>query len=99
MEGFRVKVMTVPGWSVSKVRHQSNWEQQMSNAEILESARRLRADERLALIEQLIDSLDEPDLAIQAAWQSEAEDRLAALKRGELTSLPMQGLLEKIRSA
>ena len=28
---------------------------------------RLRTDKRLALIEQLIDSRDEPDLAIQAA--------------------------------
>ena len=56
---------------------------------------RLRTDTRLTLIKQLIDSLDEPDLAIQAAWQTEAEDRLAASKRDELTSLPRQGLLEK----
>ena len=71
----------------------------MSSADILESARRLRADERLVLIEQLIDSLDEPDLALQAAWQAEAEDRLAALKRGELVARPMQELLEKVRPA
>ena len=71
----------------------------MSSADILESARRLRADERLVLIEQLIDSLDEPDLALQAAWQAEAEGRLAALKRGELVARPMQELLEKVRPA
>ncbi len=71
----------------------------MSSADILESARRLRADERLVLIEQLIDSLDEPDLALQAAWQAEAEDRLASLKRGELAALPMQELLAQVRPA
>lgn len=71
----------------------------MSSADILESARRLRADERLVLIEQLIDSLDEPDLALQAEWQAEAEDRLASLKRGELAALPMQELLAQVRPA
>ena len=71
----------------------------MSNAEILESARRLPTDERLPLIEQLIASLDEPDPVVLMAWQTEAEDRLAALKRGELTAMPMQELIEMIRAA
>lgn len=69
----------------------------MSKTEILESARRLHADERLALVEQLLDSLDEPDLVVQSAWQAEAQDRLAAFRRCELPAMPMQELLAKIR--
>ena len=50
-------------------------------------------------MEQLIASLDEPDPVVLMAWQTEAEDRLAALKRGELTAMPMQELIEMIRAA
>lgn len=69
----------------------------MSTAEILESARKLRPVERLKLIDALMDSLDEPDPAIEAAWAAEAQDRLAAYDRGELKAEPIEELFQKLR--
>ena len=71
--------------------------QAMSTAEILESARKLRPVERLKLIDALMDSLDEPDPAIEAAWAAEAQDRLAAYDRGELKAAPIEELFQKLR--
>jgi Putative addiction module component len=56
----------------------------MSTTEIFESARKLRPVDRLKLIDALMESLDEPDPAIEAAWAVEARDRLAAYERREL---------------
>lgn len=41
--------------------------------------------DRVHLIEFLQESLDQGDKLVEAAWAEEAEDRLAALERGELT--------------
>jgi len=69
----------------------------MTHNEILESARKLPPVDRLHLIDALLESLDEPDLAIEAAWLAEAQDRLAAFERGELPSADLASLLEKCR--
>lgn len=69
----------------------------MSTAEIFESARKLRPVERLQLIDALMDSLDEPDPAIEAAWAAEAQDRLAAYARGELPMGDLAPVLAKYR--
>ena len=69
----------------------------MSTAEILESARKLRPVERLQLIDALMDSLDEPDPAIESAWAAEAQDRLAAYDRGEIEAAPIEELFQKLR--
>ena len=69
----------------------------MSTTEIFESACKLRPVERLQLIDALMDSLDEPDPAIEAAWASEAQDRLAAYDRGELPMGELAPVLAKYR--
>lgn len=69
----------------------------MTTAEILQSARKMRADEQLKLIDSLFEMIDEPDPAIAAAWVTEAQDRLAALSRGELVASPVEELLAKMR--
>ena len=69
----------------------------MSTAEILESARKLRPVERLKLIDALMESLDEPDPVIEAAWAVEAQDRLAAYQRGELPLGDLEPVLAKYR--
>jgi putative addiction module component (TIGR02574 family) len=69
----------------------------MSHTEILESARKLPPVERLHLIDALLESLDEPDPVIEAAWLAEAQDRLAAFERGELPLADMMPVLEKYR--
>lgn len=69
----------------------------MSTAEILESARKLRPVDRLKLIDALMESLDEPDPVIEAAWAVEAQDRLAAYRRGELAMGELAPVLAKYR--
>lgn len=68
----------------------------MTTAEILASARRLRPQEQLFLIDSLYDMLDEPDPAIQQAWAAEASNRLAAFDRGEIHAAPVEELLAKM---
>ena len=69
----------------------------MSTAEILESTRKLCPVERLQLINALMESLDEPDPVIEAAWAAEAQDRLAAYQRVELSAAPVDELFAKLR--
>ena len=47
---------------------------------ILAEALNLPANDRAALVENLILSLDKPDSSLDAAWLREAEDRLAAYR-------------------
>ena len=70
----------------------------MTTAEILESARHMRADEQLFLIDSLYAMLDLPDPAIEAAWVAEAHDRAAAFERGEVQAAPVEELLAKMRA-
>lgn len=51
---------------------------------ILHQALELPSNDRAALVDGLITSLDRPDPALDAAWLKEAEDRLSAYHKGEL---------------
>jgi len=53
---------------------------------------RLSPDERLALIAQLWDSLDEDQIPITAAQQEELQHRLAALENGRLEGTSWESL-------
>jgi putative addiction module component (TIGR02574 family) len=53
---------------------------------ILAQALKLSANDRAALVESLILSLEKPDASLDAAWLKEAEDRLAAYRSGELAA-------------
>lgn len=46
-------------------------------------ARKLSPAERIELIDDILSSLDEPDAEIDRLWAKEAEERLAAYRRGE----------------
>ena len=54
---------------------------------ILHQALELPSNDRAALVEGLIASLDKPDPALGAMWLKEAEDRLAAYRTGELGAI------------
>jgi putative addiction module component (TIGR02574 family) len=54
----------------------------MGTKEILEQALKLKPEERFALVESLIRSLDEPNMKLDDIWAEEAEKRLRAY-RGE----------------
>lgn len=54
---------------------------------ILYQALELPSNDRAALVEGLIASLDKPDPALDAMWLKEAEDRMAAYRAGELDAI------------
>jgi len=60
-------------------------------------ARKLSPAERLELVDDLLASLDEPDPQIDQLWAKEAEERLAAYRRGEIKAVPLQEVLAKYR--
>lgn len=62
-------------------------------------ARSLSPAERLELVDDLLASLDESDPKIDALWSREAEDRLAAYRRGDIKAVPLQEVLAKYRVA
>jgi putative addiction module component (TIGR02574 family) len=55
--------------------------------ELAAQAAKLPPSDRLQLVETILATLDKPDPAIAAAWANEAEDRLAAYRRGELVAV------------
>lgn len=61
-------------------------------------ARSLAPEERIALVDDLLASLDESDSEIDRLWIKEAEDRLAAYRRGEIKAVPLQEVLAKYRA-
>jgi putative addiction module component (TIGR02574 family) len=60
-------------------------------------ARRLSPSERLELVDDILSSLDEPDSNIDGLWVKEAEERLAAYRRGEIKAIPLEEVLAKYR--
>lgn len=49
----------------------------------------------MALVERVLDSLDEPDASLDALWAKEADDRLAAYRRGEIRTVALSDLVAK----
>ena len=51
--------------------------------------------ERMEVVERILDSLDQPDAALDALWAKEADDRLAAYRRGEIKALALSDVITK----
>ena len=62
-------------------------------AEIIHIAKAPPLTERAEVIESLIHSMLNDDQDIEALWAAEAEDRVEALLRGELTANPEPRIL------
>jgi putative addiction module component (TIGR02574 family) len=60
-----------------------------------QQAAQLPPAERMELVERILDTLDTPDPNLDALWAKEAEDRLAAYRRGEISALPLAEVLGK----
>ena len=60
-------------------------------------ARKLPAAERIELVDEILASLDETDPAIDQLWAKEAEERLAAYRRGEIKAQALEEVLAKYR--
>ncbi|MBL8539520.1 MAG: addiction module protein [Betaproteobacteria bacterium] len=63
-----------------------------------QQARTLPADERARLVEVLLDSLRETEIAeIEAEWEREIAERVAAYERGEAETFSAEELFAEAR--
>ncbi|MDP2368901.1 addiction module protein [Rhodoferax sp.] len=58
---------------------------------------KLPPEERMEVVERILDSLDEPDAVLDALWAKEADDRLAAYRRGEVKAVALSEVIAKYR--
>lgn len=67
-------------------------------AEVERQARSLPVEERARLAEVMLESLHESPLSeVEAAWQHEIAERVAAYERGELETVPAEDVLSEAR--
>ena len=64
---------------------------------LIEQARALPPQDRIALVEDVLDSLDRSDPDVDRLWAQEASDRLAAYRRGELAAKEIGHIVAKYR--
>lgn len=65
---------------------------------LIEQALNLPAEERAAVAERLLTSL-EPELSsIDLLWAQEAEDRLDSYERGEIKAIPAEEVFNSIKN-
>ena len=62
---------------------------------LLQKALALDPNERAALVNELLASLDAPDAAIDAAWLEEVTNRIKAYRAGEIRSIPADEVLRE----
>ena len=68
----------------------------MGAQELLEQALKLTPDERFALADQVLHSLDRPDPTIDRLWLDEAERRLTAYRAGVVKGIPAEVIFGEI---
>jgi putative addiction module component (TIGR02574 family) len=62
-----------------------------------DQARELSPQDRIALVEDVLDSLDKPDPSTERLWAREARERLAGYRRGEIAAKDLNAILAKYR--
>jgi putative addiction module component (TIGR02574 family) len=63
---------------------------------LLRQALQLPSNDRAALVEELITSLDKPDAELDALWLEEAESRLSAYRAGELVAIDEEEIFAEL---
>jgi putative addiction module component (TIGR02574 family) len=64
---------------------------------IHEEAKQLPVDDRVAVVDSLLRTLNVPDPEIDKAWAEVAEARLAELRSGRVKAVPGDEVLARIR--
>jgi putative addiction module component (TIGR02574 family) len=68
-------------------------------ADLVQRGRALPPEDRELLVDQLLESLNEPAAAeLDAAWDAEIERRLAAYDRGEVQAIDAEEVFAKAAS-
>ena len=65
--------------------------------QIEDQALALSAEERAKLAQSMLESLQSPLADIEAAWEHEIEQRVAAFDRGEIPSYPAEDVFAEAR--
>jgi putative addiction module component (TIGR02574 family) len=65
----------------------------MNTKTLIETALKLPPDERFALIDELLHSLDRPDPDLDRIWIEEAERRLAAYRSSRVQGVPAEDIV------
>jgi len=67
-------------------------------ADLMERAKSLRPQDRIHLVELLLDSLhDEPGTDSEAAWEKEIRRRVEAFERGEVKTYAAEDVFSEAR--
>jgi putative addiction module component (TIGR02574 family) len=75
---------------------QKHWRKSMAiTNDLIQKALSLSPGERIELIEQVLNSLDQPDEAIDKLWAEEAEMRLEDYRSGKMESVSMEDVMAK----
>lgn len=64
---------------------------------LFEDAVSLPVEERVKLIEKLIESTNPPEKEIDEWWVKEAEKRIKEITRGEVETIPGEKVFEKVK--
>ena len=67
----------------------------MTKKELLHYALKLPINQRFWVIENLLESLDQPDEKIDEIWAEEAEKRLDSYRRGKLEGIPFEEIFNE----
>ena len=67
-------------------------------ADLIERAKSLEPEERVRLVELLLDSLhEEPIAEVEAAWEGEIRRRVEAFERGEVETFAAEDVFAEAR--
>lgn len=64
---------------------------------LIDQARVMTAEERLAALDALQELVAPPDQAWEESWAKESEDRVSAYRRGEIQAEDFDGVMEQMR--
>lgn len=65
--------------------------------QILTKALKMSPIERAEIVDQLIQSLDQPDEEIDRLWKQEAEDRIDTYEAGDIQTVTLREVMEKYK--
>ena len=51
----------------------------------------------MEVVERILDSHDQPNVTLDTLWAKEADDRLAAYRRGEIKAVALSDVIAKYR--